>query len=46
MIRNARSIARFPDCDAWQISGAGLKDYETPEGIRVAPALELLRRLV
>ena len=37
---------RFPDCEAWQVSAAGTKDYVTPEGIRVAPALELLGRLV
>jgi predicted AAA+ superfamily ATPase len=38
--------ARFPACDAWQVSAAGRKDYVTPEGIRVAPALTLLRTLV
>ncbi len=38
--------ARFPNCDAWQISAKGRKDYVTPEGIRVAPALKLLRLLV
>jgi hypothetical protein len=38
--------ARFPDCEAWQVSAVGTKDYITPEGIRVAPAMELLRRLV
>ena len=37
---------RFPDCDAWQVSATGTKDYVTPEGIRVAPALKLLERLV
>ncbi len=37
---------RFPRCDAWQLSAAGRKDYRSPEGIRVAPALELLRTLV
>ena len=37
---------RFPDCDAWQVSSTGTKDYVTPEGIRVAPALKLLGRLV
>jgi hypothetical protein len=37
---------RFPAADAWQVSMAGSKDYVTPEGIRVAPALELLRTLV
>jgi predicted AAA+ superfamily ATPase len=38
--------ARFPSCEAWQISAEGRKDYVTPEGIRVAPALSLLGRLV
>ena len=37
---------RLPDCDAWQVSATGTKDYVTPEGIRVAPALKLLGRLV
>jgi len=37
---------RFPDADAWQVSAAGRKDFVTPEGIRVAPALELLSSLV
>ncbi len=37
---------RFPDCEAWQVSATGTRDYVTPEGIRVAPALELLGRLV
>ncbi len=37
---------RFPDCEAWQVSATGSKDYVTPEGIRVAPALTLLGRLV
>jgi uncharacterized protein len=38
--------ARFPGAESWQISATGAKDFVTPEGIRVAPALELLRRLV
>jgi len=37
---------RFPEAEAWQISQTGTKDFVTPEGIRVAPALELLRRWV
>jgi predicted AAA+ superfamily ATPase len=37
---------RFPDADAWQVSAIGKKDFVTPEGIRVAPALELLSTLV
>jgi predicted AAA+ superfamily ATPase len=36
---------RFPGAEAWQISATGTKDFVTPEGIRVCPALELLRRL-
>jgi hypothetical protein len=38
--------ARFPDVPARQLSAAGTKDYQTPEGIRVAPALRLLSDLV
>ena len=38
--------ARFPDARAWQLSATGSKDYRTPEGIRVAPALRLLADLV
>lgn len=38
--------ARFPDADAWQVSAVGRKDFVTPEGIRVAPALALLSTLV
>ena len=37
---------KFPGADAWQISAVGRKDYQTADGIRVAPALELLRGLV
>jgi predicted AAA+ superfamily ATPase len=37
--------ARFPRCEAWQVSAAGTKDYETPEGLRAAPARKLLERL-
>lgn len=36
---------RYPDAEAWQISATGKKDYQTPEGIRVAPALEFLKQL-
>lgn len=36
---------RFPDADAWQVHAAGVKDYRTPDGIRVAPAVRLLRQL-
>lgn len=38
--------ARFPEAEAWQITATGVKDYVTPEGIRVAPALVLLSELV
>lgn len=37
--------ARFPAAQAWQVSAVGTKDFLTPEGIRVCPALELLRGL-
>lgn len=38
--------ARFSDVQAWQVSAVGRQDYVTPEGIRVAPAMALLRGLV
>ena len=38
--------AKFPEADAWQISAAGTKDFQSPEGIRVAPALRLLETLI
>ena len=38
--------ARFPKTEAWQISCVGKKDYLTPGGIRVAPAILFLSRLV
>ena len=38
--------ARFPKAEAWQLSETGTKDYVTPDGIRVAPALTFLRDLV
>jgi predicted AAA+ superfamily ATPase len=38
--------ARFPACEAWQVSATGHKDFVSPDGIRAAPAIELLRRLV
>ncbi len=38
--------ARFPHAEAWQISATGTKDYQSPEGVRVAPALRLLERLI
>jgi hypothetical protein len=38
--------AKFPECPAWQIHAQGTKDYQTPQGIRVAPAPLLLGTLV
>ncbi|NOZ53727.1 MAG: ATP-binding protein [Gammaproteobacteria bacterium] len=38
--------ARFPDCEAWQLSATGTKDFITPDGIRVCHALNYLNRLV
>lgn len=37
--------AKFPACPAWQLHSHGAKDYQTPEGIRVAPAVTLLKTL-
>lgn len=37
---------RFPDCDAWQIHMNCGKDFQIPEGIRVAPALAPLETLI
>ena len=37
---------RFPEAEAWQVSATGTKDYLTPEGIRVSPALVLLDQLI
>ncbi len=37
---------RFPDSAAWQISAVGRRDFVSPQGIRVCPALVLLRTLV
>jgi predicted AAA+ superfamily ATPase len=38
--------ARFPARDAWQIHAKGTRDYQTAEGIHVAPAVTLLKTLV
>jgi uncharacterized protein len=38
--------AKFPQVDAWQVTANGRKDFVSPEGIRVAPALKLLQTLV
>lgn len=44
--RNLRYFkGRFPDCDAWQITATGVKDFISGEGIRVCPALRLLDTL-
>ena len=37
---------RFPDCEAWQISAAGEKNYLGDLGVRVCPATEFLSSLV
>jgi hypothetical protein len=39
-------VERFPGVEAWQISLDGNKDFRSREGVRVAPAGELLRSLV
>lgn len=38
--------ARYPEASAWQVSFMGDSDYQTPDGIRVAPAAKLLGELV
>ncbi|MCA8977437.1 MAG: ATP-binding protein [Planctomycetes bacterium] len=44
--KNLRYLhAKFPKAPAWQVSLHGSKDYVTPEGIRVAPAVKLLATL-
>ncbi|MFC1529676.1 ATP-binding protein [Gemmatimonadota bacterium] len=37
---------RFPEADAWQITAVGTSDFQTPEGIRVGPAVEFLKTLI
>jgi len=37
---------RFARAEAWQVSATGNKDYRTPDGIRVAPAIHPLKTLV
>jgi predicted AAA+ superfamily ATPase len=37
--------ARFPECEAWQISATGRKDYTSRQGIRVCPAIAFLKGL-
>lgn len=36
---------KFPSTPAWQVSAVGHKDYLSKDGIRVAPAIELLMTL-
>jgi hypothetical protein len=38
--------AKFPETESWQITAVGEKDFRTKEGIRVAPALALLKTWV
>jgi hypothetical protein len=38
--------ARFPKAEATQISATGKKDFLTPDGIRIRPALPFLADLV
>ena len=38
--------AKFPTCEAWQISAVGKKDYLSGEGIRVSPAIHCLKELI
>src|SRR6266853_1225076 len=38
--------AKFPNAEVWQFSATGRKDYQTQDGIRVAPASQLLSTLV
>jgi predicted AAA+ superfamily ATPase len=38
--------SKFPESQAWQLSATGTKDYKTPEGLRVSPALQFLETLV
>jgi hypothetical protein len=37
---------RYPAAAAWQVHMQGKKDFASPEGVRVAHALELLQSLV
>ena len=38
--------ARYPSMAAWQVSANGQADYQTPEGIRVSPAVPWLATLI
>lgn len=37
---------RFPGVPAFQVSGTGIRDFVSPDGIRVCPAVTFLRTLV
>jgi len=37
---------RLPQVESWQIHLRGKKDYQSVDGIRVAPAIELLKKLI
>jgi hypothetical protein len=37
---------RMPNCESWQLSLSGTKDYISKEGIRVCPAIKFLQTLV
>jgi hypothetical protein len=47
IIRGLRYLkTRFPEADAVQISATGKRDFLTPDGIRVRPAIPFLAELV
>jgi hypothetical protein len=37
---------RHGGCETWQVTAVGDRDFTSPEGIRVCPALNLLRQLI
>lgn len=37
--------SRFPMCECWQVTMEGRRDRVEPNGVRVAPAFELLKKL-
>jgi len=39
-------VERFPGVPAWQLSLRGTKEARTPDGVRFAPAIKMLRELV
>jgi hypothetical protein len=41
-----KAVSHFPEVPAWQVSPVGSKDFETADGVRVAPARVLLSQLV